>query len=58
MNAYIPTQKFNLLFSGMEIHKQKVLMGLFSLFQQEKWRFFSTLFCNLNDTTFRFLSKA
>jgi hypothetical protein len=33
-------QKFNLVFSEMEIHKQKVLMGLFSLFQQEKWRFY------------------
>jgi len=37
IQAYMPIEHFNLMFSSTELHKQKVFMGLFSLIEQEKW---------------------
>jgi hypothetical protein len=37
IQAYIPIENFNFMFGSTEIHKQKLFVVLFSLFEQEKW---------------------
>jgi hypothetical protein len=37
IQAYIPIEHFNVMFSSTKLHKQKLFMDLFSSFEQEKW---------------------